>query len=70
MPTQSTIETQRRSRGPMLLLLGVLMLAVLVGVLWAAGLSRNPAATAINQPEQAQADHTLTSRTPKPANGG
>jgi hypothetical protein len=39
-----------RSRGPLLILLGVLMLAILAGVLWASGMNRKPVTT------QAEAD--------------
>lgn len=44
-------------RGPALIILAVLMIAILAGVLYASGMTRNPGPAAIGQPAYELPDH-------------
>lgn len=45
MPMQRAGEAGTRARGPLLILVGALMVAILAGVIWASGMNRKPVRT-------------------------
>jgi hypothetical protein len=55
MPT--VVENRGLNRVHALIILGVLMLAILVGVLWASGMGRKPGPEAVGQPSYVLPDN-------------
>jgi hypothetical protein len=64
--TTSPPQPVVKGRGPLVILLGVLMLAVLVGVLYASGMGRQPGHPSIGQPAYQLPDHSTTDTNPAP----
>jgi hypothetical protein len=53
------------ARGPAVIILGLLMLAVLAGVLWASGMVHRPGHPAIGQPAYQLPDHSTSDTAPR-----
>lgn len=64
--TTSPNQPAVKGRGPMVILLGVLMVAVLAVVLWASGIGRGPAHPSLSQPAYQLPDHSTTDTSPAP----